>query len=365
MCGSASSSPGKKSDGEQKEFEDGIPCFKAEVEPSLWLESCFIGRFSKLSNFQAVKESVVVGGYGSLNLSYLGENFMLLAGDGETFVAKIIDGNKECFGDIFDSLVPWDNSFSVTGKVAWVRVRGIPLMFWNRQCFELIRALVEKLIEVDEATEARETLEFVRLRIKIPAGGSANVVKSININDYRCQITFEEDMYYPYSQLGCNKCMEWGQLSEGISEARYLVTDDEGVNESVFSDLGGEGDGVKGNIDLLEDPELVEYCSKVGIDLKKEEVPVLGSQNSEWERLGSQNRAWERMEVGGALNGIQNHVSGGVNEGSSGKEGGWSDEFICVGSTLAQVHLVGGAEQSLVSDPIVDVAEHVGQESKR
>ena len=115
------------------------------MEPSLWLESCFIGRFSKLSNFLAVKESVVVGGYGSLNLSYLGENFMLLAGDGETSVAKVIDGNKEWFGDIFDSLVPWDNSFSVTGKVAWVRVRGLPLMFWNRQCFELIGALVGSL----------------------------------------------------------------------------------------------------------------------------------------------------------------------------------------------------------------------------
>jgi len=38
------------------------------------------------------------------------------------------------------------------------------------------------------------------------------------------------------------------------------------------------------------------------------------------------------------------------------KRGGWSDEFICVGPTLAQVHLVGGAEQSLVSDPIADVA---------
>jgi len=145
MSGSASSSQGKKSDGEQKEFKVVIPCFKVEVEPSLWLESCFIGRFSKLSNFLAVKESVVVGGYGSLNLSYLGENFMLLAGDGETSVAKVIDGNKEWFGDIFDSLVPWDNSFSVTGKVAWVRVRGLPLMFWNRQCFELIGALVGSL----------------------------------------------------------------------------------------------------------------------------------------------------------------------------------------------------------------------------
>jgi len=364
MSGSASLSQGKKSDGEQKELEFDLPCFKVDVEPSLWLESCFIGRFSKLSNFQAVKESVVVGGYGSLSLSYLGENFMLLAGDGEISVAKVIDDNKEWFGDIFDSLVPWDNSFSVSGKVAWVRIRGLPLMFWNRQCFELIGELVGKFIEVDEATEAREILEFARLRIKIPAGGNANVVKSIIINDYRCRITFEEDTCLRFSQLGCSKCMEWGQLSEGSSEARYLVTDDEDVVESVFSDIGGEDDGAKGNLVLLEDPELVDFSSKVGVDLnvdlKEGVMPVLGSKNNEWERLGNQNRAWERMEMGGAFNGVQNHVSGGVNEGSSGEEGGWSDEFFCVGPTLAQVNVVGGAEQPLVSDPFADVADHVG-----
>ncbi|KAK8467808.1 hypothetical protein PHAVU_007G156800 [Phaseolus vulgaris] len=360
MSGSASLPQGKKSDGEQKELEFDLPCFKVDVEPSLWLESCFIGRFSELSNFQAVKESVVVGGYGSLSLSYLGENFMLLAGNGEISVAKVIDDNKEWFGDIFDSLVPWDNSFSVSGKVAWVQIRVLPLMFWNRQCFELIGELVGKFIEVDEATEAREILEFARLRIKIPAGGNANVVKNIIINDYRCRITFEEDTCHRFSQLGCSKCMEWGQLFEGSSEARYLVTDDEDVVESVFSDIGGEDDGAKGNLVLLEDPELVDFSSKVGVDLKEGAMPALGSQNNEWERLGSQNRAWERMEMGGAFKGVQNHVSGGVNEGSSRKEGGWSDEFFCVGPTLAQVHVVGGAKQPLVSDPSADVADHVG-----
>ena len=41
-------------------------------------------------------------------------------------------------------------------------------------------------------------------------------------------------------------------MSEGSSEARYLVTDDEDVNEFVFSDIGGEGDGVKGNLVLFD-----------------------------------------------------------------------------------------------------------------
>lgn len=68
---------------------------------------------------------------------------------------------------ILESLVPWENSFLVTEKFVWVRVRGLPLVFWSRQCFELIETLVRTLVEVDEAIVAQETLEFARLRIRI------------------------------------------------------------------------------------------------------------------------------------------------------------------------------------------------------
>ncbi|KAL9327027.1 hypothetical protein ACSQ67_007672 [Phaseolus vulgaris] len=108
-----------------------------------------------------------------------------------------------------------------------------------------------------------------------------------------------------------------GAAVRGSSEARYLVNDDEDVVESVFSDIGGEDDGAKGNLVLLEDPELVDFSSKVGVDLKEGVMPALGSQNNEWERLGSQNRAWERMEMGDTFKGVQIHVSGGVNEDPS------------------------------------------------
>jgi len=62
----------------------------------------------------------------------------------------------------------------------------------------------------------QETLEFARLWIRIPIGGIANLVKSININNYSCQIIFEEDICFPYPQTRCGKCMNWGLMSEGI-----------------------------------------------------------------------------------------------------------------------------------------------------
>ncbi|KAK7356421.1 hypothetical protein VNO80_15692 [Phaseolus coccineus] len=62
----------------------------------------------------------MLGGCGSVSLRYLGENCVLLSGEGETSVAM------------------------------------------RRQCFDFIRALVEKLVEVDEAIVARENLEFAR-----------------------------------------------------------------------------------------------------------------------------------------------------------------------------------------------------------
>ena len=83
--------------------------------------------------------------------------------------------------------------------------------------------------------------------------------------------------------------------------------------ESVFSDFGGEGDDVKGNLDLtVQVPEMAEIFIKADVGLKKGVLPLLGSQNS----------AWERLEVGGALNEVKCHVSGGV---------------ICVGPALVQL----------------------------
>jgi len=98
------------------------------------------------------------------------DNYVLLSCNEDGLIGKLIEKNKDWFAGMFVSILPWDESFAVNERYAWVRCRGLPLQLWSNQCFESIRALVGKVVEVDQATLAREVLEYVRFRDRIPAG---------------------------------------------------------------------------------------------------------------------------------------------------------------------------------------------------
>jgi len=121
---------------------------------------------------------------------------VLLFCEEEGTIERAIMKNKEWFDGVFDSLVPWNDSFVVPEKFVWVWCRGISLSLWSNQYFERIGALVGTLVEVDEVTITREVLEYARLRIRILVGEEARSVKSVRINDTLCQVSFEEEICF-------------------------------------------------------------------------------------------------------------------------------------------------------------------------
>jgi len=119
-------------------------------------------------------------------MKYLGGLYVLLSRESNEALQKSIEDNKETFAELFDSVVPWDNSFAVEDKVVWVRCRGIPLRFWNKNWFKQVATLVGALIEVDFATLQQEVLEFARLKVRVPVGGKSRLMKNIWFNDIEC-----------------------------------------------------------------------------------------------------------------------------------------------------------------------------------
>jgi len=95
-----------------------------------------------------------------VKLRSLGEKFVLLFCNEAGYLEKLVVESKEWLDGIFESLVPWDDSFVVGEKFVWVRCRGIPLALWSSQCFEFIGSLVSSLVEVDDAMITREVVEF-------------------------------------------------------------------------------------------------------------------------------------------------------------------------------------------------------------
>jgi len=137
-----------------------------------------------------IKESFILGGFNLVRVKFLGGMYALLSFEEEGQIKRIIIDNKEWFEGIFESIVPWDDSFAVSEKIASFRCRGILLTLWSNQCSKRIGALIGTLVEVDEGTISKEVLEYARLCIRIPLGEEVKLEKSTRLNDRFCQILF-------------------------------------------------------------------------------------------------------------------------------------------------------------------------------
>ncbi|KAK7372242.1 hypothetical protein VNO80_05616 [Phaseolus coccineus] len=161
----------------------------------------------------------------------------------EGIIGTLIEENKVWFDGMFDLVFPWDESFSINERFAWVHCRGILLQLWSSHCFESIGALVGKVVEVDEVTLEREVLEYARLCVKIPVGGTANLAKEVHINNIPCKVSFEEEFYFPDHTLR-SLFNKWAACSVMDSKVRSEEGGGREFLDSVGSDFG-EGDGVR------------------------------------------------------------------------------------------------------------------------
>ena len=148
-----------------------------DLEQFSWLEGCYVGCLKVVPCMQLIKESFVMGGFSLVRIRYLGERFVLLSWDEGEGLSKIIADNKSWFDELFSLVIPWDDSFAVKERLAWIRCRGIPLQLWCNQCFTRVGAPVGEVVEIEELTEKRDMLEFAHFQVKILVNSVINMVK--------------------------------------------------------------------------------------------------------------------------------------------------------------------------------------------
>jgi len=110
--------------------------------------------------------------------------------------------NRSWFDEVFSSVTPWDGSFVLKECCAWLRCRGIPIQLWCNQSFSKVGVVVGEVVEIDEAIEKREKLEFARFRVKTMVSTTINMEKDFCINGCLCKVIFEEEMSFPKMCIG-------------------------------------------------------------------------------------------------------------------------------------------------------------------
>ncbi|ESW33234.1 hypothetical protein PHAVU_001G053800, partial [Phaseolus vulgaris] len=232
-----------------------------------------------------VRQSFLMEGYNFNRMRYLGGLYVLLSGESDEALQKSIEDNKETFAEFFDSVVPWDNSFVVEDKVVWVRCRGIPLKFWNKNCFKQVATLVGALIEVDVATLQQKVLEFARLKVRVPC--RERFPKLVEQDD--CMNKGGEDNFYENGMLEkkkgnvANKCATASEECDLITNGP-VAQRREGYEFSVFMD---------------QDPEDVENEQVGGATSKCFSEVQCNAINDDWE--------WWHDIPGEQFSGMQSH----------------------------------------------------------
>ena len=98
--------------------------------------------------------------------------------------------------------------------------------------------MVGEVLEIDEATEKRETMEFARFRVKTMVSTAVNVEKELCINGCSCKVTFVEEVSFPEMYLG-----KW---DGGTYEVDTEASPDEGSLGASLCDSVGSEDGAAG-----------------------------------------------------------------------------------------------------------------------
>lgn len=155
--------------------------------------------------------------------------------------------------------MPWDESFIVNERFVWVRCRGIPLHLWSRHYFESVGELVGKVVEVDQATVARNVLEYVRVRVCIPVGVLLRV-KKVSINGLSCVVSFKEETYMSDYKLR-SFFSKWGDVSAPESD---VSLEDDGRRERLVSvgSYSNDKDGRR----VGEEQTVQCIAARVGVD---------------------------------------------------------------------------------------------------
>ena len=198
-----------------------------------WMVKSVVGQLKEGMSVDQVGEELVKEGLHKLRARSLGDNLILLTPREGEHARDIIRDNKDWFDSFFLSIKPWMVSCVADHKLTWVRCYGLPLPFWKEECYTKVLGKSVTLVSVDTSSLLWEKLEYVRLQVRCRYNYNPRTVKSMHINEQRCNILIEEEVPVNYGIMNMDNEFGFGSSDSGSNSNTY-------VEETVFSTKSGE-----------------------------------------------------------------------------------------------------------------------------
>jgi len=149
------------------------------------MEKSVVGKLGDDMDFRKLGEELVKGGMSMMRARFLGDNSVLLTPREGEVMEDIMKHNNEWFKSVFTSVSPWSVNSCASHKTVRVRCYGLPLPFWNKDCFtKVIGELTTSatLVSIDDSMLSWEILEFARVQVRLLNVGSIRMARRVRIN---------------------------------------------------------------------------------------------------------------------------------------------------------------------------------------
>ena len=236
------------------------PIIETTSNAPTWLSYSVVGWMCSGFTFDSICEEFIKGGMSRIKLRYMGNNLVLFTPKNGERMEEVIMLNKEWFVSIFEDIEPWSDTYEAGHKIVWTRCHGLPVSFWNKDCFSKVVGEVASLVDIDESTLSWENLEYARLQVRLLKSCKAEMSNGFKINGHVYNISLVEEL--PSQGRGECLCPEYHfTSSDSISSSETLVEetfvsgmscDDEDDNDNSVKRRNGVSEEAKQNQALAE-----------------------------------------------------------------------------------------------------------------
>ncbi|KAL6569586.1 hypothetical protein OROMI_014100 [Orobanche minor] len=286
---------------DEKEESIRVVEFQSSEEDRRWLEGSFTGLLKDCFSWEEHGEELQCECAGSLTISPLGNNLLLLRKGKNRSVAETLKGYEEWSSFWLSWCRPWKGEDVNQTREIWTKWRGVPLHARSSNFFEKACLRVGALIEIPKVTRCKERLDVAFVKIRT---GLDPIIKILDckVDGVSFRVRIEDACR---AELVCIRGRR--EVEETSSESDFSLNE---LND--FSDIDYVGIGVQympqlrkyvpypshiidfGEVEIEKDVTFEERPVKIlerrDKQLRHKTIPLVKVQ---WSKHGVEGATWE------------------------------------------------------------------------